>query len=156
MATMSKFSTFSKAVLLGAAFVLGAVQVTEARNGMDIFPVEPVLKMTGKDGERLDGTVAFYFGNTPHPPVLEHLGNYTTNKKTNSVNKSDVEACNWVLLSALLSLQQRAKNEGGNAVINIKSYYKKDEQSYDNEFECHAGAFVAGVALKGDVVKLKK
>jgi uncharacterized protein YbjQ (UPF0145 family) len=58
-------------------------------------------------------------------------------------------------LSALITLQERAHTEGGNAVINIKSFYKKQEVSYDKEFECHVGTFVSGVALKGDVVKLK-
>ncbi len=47
-------------------------------------------------------------------------------------------------------------NEGGNAVINIASYYKKNTVSSDTEFECHAGAVIAGVAMIGDVVTLAK
>jgi len=150
----AKFSM--KMALLGAAFVLGTVQVAEARDSAIVLPVDPVLHMTGNKGEKLDGTVSFYFGASAHPKATKVFGNFATNKKTNSVGKSDNDACNWAMLSALLTLQERAKSEGGNAVINIMSNYKKVEKSYDKEFECHAGTFVTGVALKGDVVKIKK
>jgi uncharacterized protein YbjQ (UPF0145 family) len=57
-------------------------------------------------------------------------------------------------LSALLSLQNRAISEGGNAVINIRSFYKKNEISDKTKFECRVGVLMAGVALKGRVVSL--
>ncbi|MES1991346.1 MAG: excinuclease ATPase subunit [Pseudomonadota bacterium] len=155
MTSLLKFSTFVKTVLLGAAFAVGAVQMAEARDSALVLPVDPVLGMSGKDGDRLDGTIKFYFGATVHPKVTKTFGNFATNKKTNSFGKSDNDACNWAMLSALLALQERAKNEGGNAVVNIVSNYKKQVKSYDKEFECHAGAFVTGVALKGDVVTIK-
>jgi len=56
----------------------------------------------------------------------------------------------------LLALQNRAKREGGNAVVNISSYYKKKTVSSKTRFECHAGAFIAGAALIGKVVKVAK
>jgi hypothetical protein len=37
---------------------------------------------------------------------------------------------------------------------NIVSYYNKKVMSSATEFECHAGAIMAGVALKGDFVKI--
>lgn len=106
--------------------------------------------------ERLDPNIKFYFGSQKHPKILNTLGTFSTNKKTNAFNKSDEEACRWVMLSALLSLQERAKNEGGNAVINIASYYKKNKVSSNTEFECHAGNIMAGVALTGQVVKVAR
>ena len=54
----------------------------------------------------------------------------------------------------MVSLQKRALAEGGNAVVNIRSFYKKREFTSAIEFECGAGAMVAGVTLVGDVVKL--
>lgn len=104
--------------------------------------------------EKLDGSVRFYFGDTPHPPVVHVYGSFVANKKTNAFAKSDGVACNHVLLSALLSLQERAQSLGGNAVVNIKSYFKKNEVSHDAEVECYKGFIMAGVALKGDVVKV--
>ncbi|WP_417224703.1 excinuclease ATPase subunit [Amphritea sp.] len=106
--------------------------------------------------ERLDPTIQLYFGHQKHAKKLSSFGNFTTNKKTNAFGKSDGEACRWVFLSALLALQERAKAEGGNAVVNIVSYYKKQKYSSNSEFECHAGAIMAGVALNGDVVKLAR
>jgi len=60
------------------------------------------------------------------------------------------------MISALKELAERAKTEGGDAVVDIVSYYKKNVFSSATEYECHAGNIVAGVALKGRVVKLAK
>jgi len=106
--------------------------------------------------EKLDPTISLYFGGQSHPKTVKSYGNFPTNKKTNSVNKSDEAACQWVFLSSLLALQARAKREGGNAVINIASYYKKNTFNSKTEFECHAGTFMSGVALTGEVVKIAK
>jgi hypothetical protein len=39
--------------------------------------------------------------------------------------------------------------------VNITGYYKKQPFSSQTEFQCGAGATMAGVTLKGTVVKLK-
>jgi uncharacterized protein YbjQ (UPF0145 family) len=104
--------------------------------------------------EKLDGSVKFFFGDQKTPKVLAKLGSDVTNLKTNAFGKSDEVACNWVFLSAMVALETRAKTLGANAVVNIKSYYKRNEFSSATEFECHAGAIMAGVALKGDFVKI--
>ena len=57
------------------------------------------------------------------------------------------------MLSALIELRKRAEMLGGNAVTNIVSYYKKVTFSSPDQFECHAGGVIAGVALKGTFVK---
>jgi len=149
------FSRFIRPILFGALLAMVGVQAAEARNTKLILPVNGVLSSSDAK-TKLDGSVAFYFGKSKHPAVVRKFGNYVTNKKTNSFGKSDAEACNWAMLSALITLQERAQKEGGNAVINIESYYKKEPNSLNSEYECHAGAFVAGVALRGDVVKLAK
>ena len=96
----------------------------------------------------------FYLAGQP-VSVQQRLGEDVTNKKTNAANKSDVEACNWVALSALLALQDGAKSRGANAVVDIVSYYKKNEFKSATNYECWAGTFVAGVALKGTYAKVK-
>lgn len=52
-------------------------------------------------------------------------------------------------LSVLRAFQEGAKSRGANAVVDIVSYYKKNEFRSTTNFECHAGAIMAGVALKG-------
>ncbi len=103
---------------------------------------------------KLDGKVKLFFADQHYPVPTAQRGEFTTSKKTNAFNKSDQEACEWALLSALLTLQQRAVTEGGNAVVDIVSNYKHVEFSSATEYECHAGNLMAGVALKGRVVTL--
>lgn len=109
---------------------------------------------TSEYANALDGSVRFYFGNSPHPAVAHRYGNFVTNKKTNAFAKPAGVACRHVLLSALIALQDQAKSLGGNAVVNIHSYFKKNEASHDADAECYKGFLMAGVALKGDIVRL--
>ena len=102
--------------------------------------------------EAVPAGVTFYFADQP-APAGQNLGEFVTNRKTNSFGKQDEEACTWAMLSALKELGERALAEGGNAVIGIVSYYKKKPFSSATHYECHAGAIVAGVALKGTVIK---
>ncbi|RAM63945.1 excinuclease ATPase subunit [Herbaspirillum rubrisubalbicans] len=141
----------SLAVTLSLA--LAAALPAQARDTKHLLPLDSTSNMKDKDGI-LDGSVKFYFAGQPHPAVLEKISTDVTNQKTNAVGKSDEEACKWVFLSALVQLHKKAKELGGNAVVNIVSYYKKSEMASATEFECHAGATMAGVALKGDIVKL--
>jgi uncharacterized protein YbjQ (UPF0145 family) len=132
-----------------------AVPVAHSRDTQHMLSIEEAMQ-TSDFKKRLDPSIALYFGSQRHAKVQQTLGDFVTNKKTNALNKTDEEACRWVLLSALLSLQERAKKEGANAVINIASYYKKNKISSNTRYECHSGAIMAGVALTGEMVKLAK
>lgn len=104
--------------------------------------------------KKLDPNIKFYFGSQSHAEIVAIIGKFTSNKKTNAFNRSDEIACRRAFLSALLTFQKRAQNEGGNAIIDIESYYRKKPFSSEDQYECHAGAVVAGTALRGKVVKL--
>jgi uncharacterized protein YbjQ (UPF0145 family) len=124
-----------------------------ARDTKYLLPIAAALEV--KDAkDKLDGSIKFFFGNQETPKVLTKLGTDVTNQKTNAVGRSDERACNWVFLSAMIQLEKRAKQLGANAVVNIVSFYKKDVMSSPTEFECHAGAVIAGVALRGEFVKI--
>ncbi|MDP2432556.1 MAG: excinuclease ABC subunit A [Pseudomonadota bacterium] len=124
-----------------------------ARDDHKMLPLKDALEAPAAK-EKLDQSIKFYFAGQPHPTVVKSLGTWPTNKKTNAFGKSDTEACNWVFLSAMLTLQERAQKEGGNAVIDIKSNYRNNETASATDFMCGVGNIVAGVALKGTVVKL--
>lgn len=123
-----------------------------ARDTINNYSVDDALK---SEPGKVNADIALYFAGQPHPGVQKSLGEFATNKKTNAFGKSDIEACQHVFLSAVLELQERARKEGGNAVINIKSNYKNTLRESATEFTCGAGAVMAGVALVGDVVTLK-
>ncbi len=136
-----------------AVVTLSAAWPAHARDDKLMFPIAPALE--AKDAkEKLDGSVKFYFGDQQTPKILTKLGTDVTNQKTNNFGKSDERACNWVFLSAMIQLDKRAKQLGANAVVNIVSYYQKNVMSSPTEFECHAGNIIAGVALRGEFVKI--
>lgn len=141
-------------ILLAMSLVLIAPQA-QSRDTKNMFSLQQALESNDYK-QKLDPNIRLYFGSQKHPEKITHFGEFSSNKKTNAFNKTDSYACQWVLLSALLSLQERAKTEGGNAVINISSYYNKNRVSSETEYECHTGAVIAGVALIGDVVTLAK
>lgn len=142
-------------ILLTLSLILLAPQAAYSRDTKHMLSIQDALD-SAQYKEKLDPSISLYFGDQTHPKVIKSAGSFPTNKKTNAFNKSDREACEWVMLSTLLALQQRAKREGSNAVINISSYYKKNTVKSNTEFECHAGAIMSGVALIGEMVTLEE
>jgi len=126
-----------------------------ARDTVDSYSIDETMSLE-KSKSALGKDVSFYFGEQKHGKVERSFGEFRTNRKTNAFNKTDKEACQWVFLSAMIVLKKRAIREGGNAIINIKSNYKNNLTSSNDSFRCGAGAFVAGVALVGTVVKIEK
>ena len=137
--------------LLCAAFVPAAY----ARDTVLHLPIKDVLE-NPEYKARIGSDIALYFGKQAPPGAPQSLGEFVTNKKTNAFGKPDDEACRWAMLAAVLQLVERARQLGGDAVVDIQSYYKRNEYVSDTDYECHAGGIIAGLALKGRVVKLKK
>ena len=104
--------------------------------------------------DKLDGSVKFFFGDQKYPKPKQKFGTFTANKKTNFFGKSNEDGCARAFASAMISLQERAQKEGGDAVVNIKSVYRKEDLVSDSKYICGAGSFMGGVALRGEVVKL--
>ncbi len=144
-----------KIVMMLIALLLTVMSAqTFAREDVSEFSIKDALFLE-EAKDKLGDDVHFYFGNQKHGKVLKSWGVVSTNKKTNAFLKSDEEACTRAFLSAMIVLRKRAIKEGGNAVIKIKSNYKGRELSSETVFECGAGNVIAGVALKGTVVKLR-
>jgi hypothetical protein len=141
----------SSAIVLMAVAVTLISGIASARDTRLKLPIKDAMESAAAK-ERLGTDVKFVFGSAPKG--VKEIGTYTSNKKTNFANKSDKEGCEWAFLSAMLSLKERAIAEGGNAVVNIQSYYKKNEFSSATEYECGAGAIMGGVTFRGTVVKL--
>ena len=125
-----------------------------ARDDNNLYSIESAMS-TSSAKEKLNRGFTFKFGDQPHRKITANHGEFQSNKKTNAFGKSDKQACEWAFLSAMLSFQDRIATEGGNAVVNIRSYYKKNTISSATEFECGNGAVIAGVTFIGDVVTLE-
>ncbi|MFT5162441.1 MAG: hypothetical protein ACI9FJ_001017 [Alteromonadaceae bacterium] len=105
---------------------------------------------------KLGSLVKFYFANHPHGEVAQHFAKASTAKKINAFNKSDLEACQSVFLAALIALKDRAKKEGGNAVINIQSQRNGKTSVIADNFDCVLGRYAAAIQLSGDIVTLNQ
>jgi hypothetical protein len=141
----------SRIILAAAAATLVSGLVV-ARDTLLKLPIKDAMA-TAEAREKLGTDVKFVFG-APAPQGAKDLGTFTSNKKTNFANKSDKDGCERAFLSAMISFKERALREGGNAVVNIQSFYKKNEFSSTTEYECGAGAIMGGVTFRGTVVKL--
>lgn len=144
-----------KTLTAATALLLAALpSLSQARDTALYLPFEKVVQQMLAE-KKLDGSVKFYLaGVKPRGKVTVISPNSVTNKKTNAFNKSDEAACEWALQSALLTLQDAARKANANAVTNIASYYKRNERKDASTYECHAGAVIAGVALKGDLARV--
>lgn len=146
-----------KAIVTAAllAVSLTASFSASAEDKMIKFPIAGAMAVNDAQ-QRLGDSVKFYFADQPTPKVASKITTDKTSQRTNGFGKSSEKACNWVFLSAMLALQKRATEVGADAVINIVSNFKDQEFASQTEYECADGAIMAGVALKGDFVKLAK
>jgi uncharacterized protein YbjQ (UPF0145 family) len=139
--------------LIAALFLSVMPGLAQARD-TQLFPDFQAAVQEATAAGRLDGSVKFYLAGQPvRANIIKR--NVTTSQKTNAFNKTDEGACSWALQSALIRFQNAAKQAGANAVVNIASNYKNVEYKDPAKYECHAGAIMAGVALKGDLANAR-
>ena len=107
---------------------------------------------TGKASSRdqIKDDIKLYFGKQKTPAVVKKIGEWDSSQT--SSRKSQQERCETAFASAIIRLQNRARNEGGNAIINITS---GAGESSETEFTCTSGRMMARVRLRGTVVTLK-
>jgi hypothetical protein len=140
--------------LIVATALLAVASTANARETRVELPLHDLINSPEAKAAGIDGSVRFFLAGEK-VNVQQRLGEDVTNKKTNAANKSDAVACNWVALSALKALQDGARSRGANAVVDDVSNYKNNEFKSTTNFECYAGAILAGVALKGTYAKVK-
>lgn len=139
----------------GAALLLAlAAGQAHAADTIVHVPLQKAIDAATAAG-KLDGSVRFYLAGTgPKGKVLQ--AGAVSNKKSNAFGKKDEDVCLWTAQSALIQLQEAARKAGADAVSNIVSYFRKNEYVSKTDFECHVGAIMSGVALKGDLVRTNK
>ena len=105
-----------------AVAAISSMPLAMAADDIVKFKIEGGIA-TGKASTRdqIRDDIKLYFGKQKTPAVEKSIGQWTANRKTNATNKTDKEACEIAFVSAIVSLQQRARREGGDAVINIAS-----------------------------------
>ena len=97
--------------MFGAMLVMS---VAQARDTHLKLPIKDAMA-TADYQAKVDQNIKLFFGAQEHPKPAQSFGTIKTNKKTNFFNKSDKEGCEWVFLSAILALQEAARQRGGDA-----------------------------------------
>lgn len=97
-----------------AALVFSLLPSASHATNLMYMPFETVLSDAIRAG-RLDGSVNFYLAGNG-PTTSQHMlrMNVISDLGTNASNKSDRDACEWVLQSNLIKLQADAKRVGAN------------------------------------------
>lgn len=143
--------SFMKKSLIGVFFLTGLMSTAYAADRTLMLPIAAAMENSDAEA-KLGSDILFYFGDRPVKGKVTSLGTSKTSQKANAFGKADDVACNRAFLNAMIQLQKHAINVGATAVVNIRSNYKNQEYSSQTEFECHAGALMAGVALIGEFV----
>ena len=145
---------FNHAIL---ALALPALLMATPAAADDAVTTHEISAVTARPeyASQIEG-VQFFWGDTRHPAVARRIEEGAqTSPRTRKFGRSTEEACQWVMLSAMVRLRDHALSVGGNAVINVRSNWRNVEWSSTTQYQCAAGGLMAGVALKGDVVSLR-
>jgi len=143
----------TKILISGLLFLAIFSNAAHARDTEVLIESKVAVERQAKGG-LLD--IPFFMKGQKHPGVKKKIGHWKSTRKGRGAFQSDLDACSRTFVTAIKSLQQRAIKEGGNAVINIKSYTKDVPYEHPSKFRCVAGAIIVHVAVEGDVVVLNK
>jgi uncharacterized protein YbjQ (UPF0145 family) len=139
---IATIAAFAAAVSLSSL----AIAADETMN----MPIKDGLEAGKHTKNTISDDIKLYFGKQKTPAVDKKIWEGSTTQK--SMRKSQKEHCETAFVSAILRLQDRARKEGGNAVINIVSGGSNESST---EYTCTSGRVTGSVTLHGTVVKLK-
>lgn len=144
-----------KKIILGFFVIVGVISSSQvfARDSRWFYSIDEALK-TRAAKLKLDTNIKLYFGNQPHPQIDRSIGEWHVVRRAGGFARTDKNACQRTFIAALVEMQNKARLNGANAILDIKSYYKGTEHKNDTEFECGSGHLVSGVELKGRLVKV--
>ena len=129
--------------------------VSQARDTAVYLPFDKAVAEATRSG-KIDGSVKFYLaGNTPAGKVTVVSPGAVTNKKTNAFNKSDTEACEWVVQSAIISLHQAREKRRRQRRDQHRQLLQEQRAQGCADLRMPRRRIMAGVALKGDLAKIQ-
>ena len=127
-------------------------------------PADKVLIMDPQNALRSDefkaalgNDVAFYFIGAAKPAVKTQMEEILINKRTTLSLGPQEANCRRVLLAAFRDLKARVKKRGGDAVVNLVSFYREHYTADSTTVECHSSSDVRGhIILRGNIAQLDK
>ena len=147
MKTLTRMSVIASAI---AALVIPAT-TAHARNTEHFYSAEEAVEEGA--GNAPSASIRFFLEGQAHPAAVRVIGTWTADRPARGFLRSDEASCQVAFRSAIISLQKRAKDEGGNGIIDIVSVTRGKETSSSSDYRCVAGAAVVHVGLRGTVVE---
>jgi hypothetical protein len=155
---MMAISPYSLFRCLLAAALLASAGLASARNDKLLLPIANALRSNGTQAV-LAHDMAVRFGSASAQPgdsgfimvhaVADPFG--APNGGSARVRRADEAVCLDAFRKALVDLQQRARTQGGTAVVGIVSNYNNMVMDSRDVYECHIGHSRGVVDLKGVV-----
>jgi len=142
-----------RALALACTLAVLAATPVQARDTEHLFDVKDAIEHGTGNANLLD--IPYFMKGQAHPGVAKKIGTWTSNRSTRGAFRSDEASCQVAFLSALIRLQERAKAEGGNAIVDIVSVTRNTRTESATQYRCVAGAIVVHVGLEGTVVTTK-
>ncbi len=141
-----------RVALLAFACALAAARADDVKAK---FPIQKAVSAAVFD-EKIGHQVKLHFGNPATAPGGKSFGYATCNAKGSTLKREGEDACDWVFTSCMIDLKAQADSAGADAIIGIVSAYDGKTFVSDSLFECHLGKVAAGVALRGNLIKIMK
>ena len=139
-----------------AIAVIAALSGPPARAAVVVMDFQQALN-SDEVKSALGDDVTFYLSGAKTPVVRKPFQEVVGNASTIRWFGSDQKACLAVLSKVLQTMRDRARQQGGNAVVNVIGYYKKNELVNSSTIECYTGAQVRGhITLKGTAAEVEK
>jgi hypothetical protein len=114
---------------------------------------DAVKNFQDKKGRHLDGSVKFYWAAEKAPAKG---GDELSARGMTMQRGEQEERCAKALASALITFQERAKKEGHNAVVDIRTYYDADTKSDSRDkCLCIGGRSNTRTTVKGRLADVK-
>jgi hypothetical protein len=129
-----------------------------ARNDQYMLKWADVIESPEGQG-RLDNSVKIYFGEGTGPAGAERQDGDEVIQiakgkgSGQTMIEGDIQGCHRAALAALVIFQQKAKQKGFTAVVDLISNYHNSRFSSPTQYECHAGGTGSHVQFKARYAK---
>ncbi len=146
-----KHLTLAMIATLTLMTLTGFAGTAQARETEHFFEVSQAV--TSKLGRTKLLEIPFYMkGQEGAPIATQQLGTWYQERSSRGLLRGDKKSCDVAFLSALIAIQESAKKDGADAIINVVSSTRGKITESPTHYRCMAGATIVHVAVTGDII----
>jgi len=137
-----------KKIVMATACLAMLAPAAQARKEYDSHPIADLANHA--EYQRVSKGVRLVWGNTP---PASNLGTTRTRKATKGLRRTDREACEWAMMSAIDAITNQARRSGATSIQGLKSVTDSGEFVSASEYKCVSGWTNSRVSIIGTMVK---